>query len=40
MEYQKCPICYGNGQVSGGFYIRAGDNPNWGASHTMEIWNK
>jgi len=37
MEYQKCPICYGNGQVSGGFYTHAGDNPNWGANHTMEI---
>ena len=37
MEYQKCPICEGNGSVSGGFYSHAGDCPYWTSDHTMEI---
>ncbi|MDP2364013.1 MAG: hypothetical protein Q8M94_09620, partial [Ignavibacteria bacterium] len=37
MEYQKCPICNGNGQVSGGFYNRPGDSLYWATNHTMEI---
>lgn len=36
MEYQKCPICNGNGIVSGGFYDHPGDYPHWTADHTME----
>ena len=37
MEYQKCPICNGNGRVSGGFYGHAGDYPYWISDHTTEM---
>ncbi len=37
MEYQKCPICNGNGQVSGGFYDHPGDCPYWVSDHTSEV---
>ena len=36
MEYQKCPVCNGNGIVSGGFYDHPGDYPYWKSAHTME----
>ena len=36
-EWQKCPICNGVGQVSGGFYTRAGDYPFRNASNALEI---
>jgi len=36
MEYQKCPICNGNGKVSGGFYDHLGDYPYWTTDHTEE----
>ena len=36
MEWQKCPICNGNGQVSGGFYGHAGDYPYWTSDRTIE----
>lgn len=36
MEYQKCPICNGNGQVRGDFYNHPGDYPYWTTDHTME----
>ena len=37
MKYQKCPICKGAGQVSGGFFDRAGDGETWTSDHTTEI---
>ena len=37
MKYQKCPVCNGNGQVSGGFYSHAGDYGFWASAHIMEI---
>jgi len=37
MEYQKCPICNGVGQVSGGFYNRAGDCNTWVSGHATEM---
>jgi len=37
MEYQKCPICNGNGSVSGGFYNHPGDYPEWTSDHIMEV---
>ena len=37
MEYQKCPICNGVGQVSGGFFDRAGDGETWTSDHATEI---
>jgi len=37
MEWQKCPICNGSGQVSGGFYNHAGDYPYWASDRTMEM---
>jgi len=37
MEYQKCPVCNGVGQVSGGFYLRAGDCDTWTSDHTVEM---
>jgi len=37
MEYQKCPICNGNGIVSGGFYNHPGDYHVWVTDKTTEI---
>ena len=37
MEYQKCPVCNGNGLVSGGFYSHPGDYPVWSSLNTMEM---
>ena len=37
MEYQKCPVCNGNGLVSGGFYAHPGDYPYWMTDHAMEV---
>jgi DnaJ-class molecular chaperone len=37
MEYQVCPVCNGNGKVSGGFYDHPGDYPYWTSDHTMEV---
>ena len=37
MEYQKCPVCNGNGQVSGGFYNHPGDYPFWTSNCTSEL---
>lgn len=34
-EYQKCPICNGVGQVSGGYFARASDYPYW--SHNLAL---
>uniref|UniRef100_A0A6M3JN31 Putative chaperone n=1 Tax=viral metagenome TaxID=1070528 RepID=A0A6M3JN31_9ZZZZ len=36
MAYQKCPVCNGNGIVSGGFYSHPGDYPYWTTDHTTE----
>lgn len=36
MEWQKCPICNGVGQVSGGFYNRAGDSYWWVSDQAVE----
>ena len=36
MAYQKCPVCNGNGTVSGGFYDHPGDCPYWTTDHTTE----
>ena len=36
MAYQKCPVCNGNGIVSGGFYDHPGDYPYWTTDHTAE----
>ena len=35
--YQKCPICNGVGNVSGGFYNRAGDCDTWVSNCTIEM---
>lgn len=35
-EWQKCPICNGVGQVSGGFFARAGDCNFWASSGGIE----
>ena len=32
----KCPVCNGVGQVSGGYFDRAGDKETWASGHTME----
>lgn len=37
MRYQKCPICDGVGQVSGGYYDRAGDCNEWVSDKTIEM---
>lgn len=34
--WQKCPICDGTGNVSGGYFGRAGDSPYWVSDHTIE----
>ena len=34
--WQKCPICNGVGQVSGGYFTRAGDSPFWMSGSTLE----
>ncbi len=36
VEYQKCPVCNGNGQVSGGIYFHPGNYPYWVSDHVME----
>jgi len=36
MKWQKCPICDGVGQVSGGYFNRAGDCDSWTAANVME----
>ncbi|KKM77493.1 hypothetical protein LCGC14_1369420 [marine sediment metagenome] len=36
MEYQKCPVCNGAGQVSGGFFNRAGDGDSWISADSLE----
>lgn len=36
-EYQKCPICDGTGQVSGGYFTRAGDAEQSSAATTMDV---
>ena len=42
--WQKCPICDGVGQVSGGYYLRAGDGSQWVSNRVTEIcqtcWGK
>ena len=35
-EYQTCPVCKGNGSVSGGFYDHPGDYSYWTSDHCME----
>ena len=35
-EYQKCPVCNGNGLVSGGFYNHPGDCGSWTSSDSAE----
>ena len=37
MSYQKCPICNGTGQVSGGYFDRAGDCDTWVSGNATEI---
>lgn len=36
-EWQKCPICGGNGMVSGGFYDHPGDYNQWTSDHVSEV---
>ena len=36
MKAVLCPVCNGVGQVSGGFYDRAGDCPIWVSNKTTE----
>lgn len=36
MKYQRCPICNGAGQVSGGFFDRAGDCDFWTSGNSTE----
>ena len=35
MAYQKCPVCNGVGQVSGGYFTRAGDFNTWTFTHGL-----
>ena len=35
--WQKCPICDGVGQVSGGYYTRTGDCNHWVSVDISEI---
>ena len=37
MAYQKCPVCNGVGQVSGGYFARAGDFNSWTSAHAIDI---
>jgi len=37
MKAVICPVCNGVGQVSGGFYGRAGDCPTWTSDKTLEL---
>ena len=37
MEYQKCPVCSGNGLVSGGFHGSPYDVPYWAATGVTEV---
>ncbi len=36
MKMQKCPVCNGVGQVSGGYFSRAGDCNTWMSSSTLD----
>ena len=37
MKYwQKCPICDGVGQVTAGYFLRAGDYNQWSSDHTLD----
>ena len=38
--WQKCPICDGTGNVSGGYFMRAGDSPTWTSDRTIEECQK
>ena len=35
--WQKCPVCNGVGQVSCGYFARAGDCETWAATDTIEV---
>lgn len=38
MKYwQKCPICDGTGQVSGGYFLRTGDTNQWTSGNAAEV---
>jgi len=37
IEIFKCPICSEVGQISGGYFNRAGDYNQWISGHTTEI---
>ena len=38
MKYwQKCPVCNGVGQVSGGYFTRAGDCNQWVSDGAAEV---
>jgi len=37
MKWQKCPVCNGAGQISGGYFDRAGDCNTWAATNVTEI---
>ena len=37
MKAVLCPVCNGVGQVSGGFFDRAGDCPTWTSNKTLEL---
>ena len=34
--WQKCPICDGAGNVSAGYFLRAGDYNQWTSDHTLD----
>lgn len=36
-EWQKCPVCNGVGQVSGGYFDRAGDYEFWTSGNATEV---
>ena len=36
-KWQLCPLCKGVGQVSGGYFGRAGDCETWASSNTIEM---
>ena len=37
VKWQKCPVCDGVGQVSGGYFNRAGDCQQWMSSDAIEV---